>query len=202
MIALYVFSPGFTDLTTQATKYVIIAVVAATFAPILVGGYFYKEWGPITRPIFYKRNKKSEFPDIALIVGVIGGFATVGLMDTLLTNFGFFPTLSFWNTLTPQIFYSAGGIIEEFVFRGVFLGTVYHFAPSLMENRLVYVAFTGPLDAGVFGVYHLLVYASSEVALDLVVAEGYILTLDYRFLKYPLWVPMVLHAALNWTAAP
>src|SRR6266487_2257805 len=61
MIALYVFSLGFTDLTTQATKYVIIAVVAATFAPILVGGYFYKEWGPITRPIFYKRNKKSEF---------------------------------------------------------------------------------------------------------------------------------------------
>lgn len=201
IIALYVFTPGFSDLTTQATKYVIILAAAVIFAPILLGSYIFREWGPIIRPLYHGNAKKPFLPDIALI-GAIAGFAAISAADFILTNFGFSPTLSFWNSLTPQIFYASGGIIEEFIFRCVFFGTVNRFMPGLLKNPAAFLVFTGPIDSGIFTVYHFLVYATSRVALDLVFVEGYIIAVDYRALNYPLWVAMLIHGAANWVSAP
>jgi hypothetical protein len=207
LIVSGLFGPATTDMATIAANYLLITGPVAFFAPLLVGNYIYdpRQWGPILRPVVWGRGlRRSRFPDIT-IIGLFSGLATIVALDYALTYGGFVPTLSFWNTLTNRIVYSDGGIFEELIFRLVFYGTINRFpgvGRVLLDNPVGFLAITAPADSAAFLIYHLKVYASSTLSLSLVFAESYVLNLTYRGLKYPLWVVMVMHALINWAAAP
>jgi membrane protease YdiL (CAAX protease family) len=196
-----------TDLGSIAVNYLLITAPIAGFAPLLVGSYFYdiRELGPILRPVTWgKKLRRESFPDVA-ILGLISALGLVVVLDYFGTYGGFAPTLSFWNTTTNKIVYADGGIFEEFIFRAVIYGTINRFpgvGKVLLGNPLVFFGFTAPLDCATFVIYHLKVYANSTLALSLVFGEAYILNGTYRVLRYPLWVVMLAHGAINFAAPP
>ncbi len=204
MIGVIVFTQGAPEVVQFANKYLVITAATAGFAPLLVGTYFYdpRQIGPILRPVTWGTLLRGDkFPDVA-IIGLLTGYMAVVGVNYGLTYGGFQPTLAFWNTLTNKIFYASGGIFEEFIFRAVLYGTVNRFAPQLLANNTIFFLFTAPLNSTAFALYHVVVYANSTLALDIVWLESYVFNADYRILKYPLWVVMVLHAAVNWTSTP
>ncbi len=204
MIGVIVFTSGASDVVTYANKYLVITAATAGFAPLLVGTYFYdpRQVGPILRPITFGHfPRKETFPDVA-IIGLLTGYISVLGVNYVFTYGGFTPTLSFWNTLTNKVFYSSGGIFEEFIFRAVFYGAVNRFVPGLLKNKAAFFLFAAPLNSVAFTLYHVVVYFNSTLALNIVFAEAYVLNSTYRALRYPLWVVMILHAAINWTSTP
>lgn len=204
MIGVIIFTSGASDVVTYANKYLVITAATAGFAPLLVGAYFYdpRQIGPILRPVTFGHfPRKETFPDVA-IIGVFVAYIVVLGVNYAFTFGGFTPTLSFWNTLTNKIFYSSGGIFEEFIFRAVFYGTINRFAPQLLANKAAFFLFTAPLNSAAFTLYHVVVYNNSTLALNIVFVEAYVLNSTYRVLRYALWVVMVLHAAVNWTSTP
>jgi hypothetical protein len=203
---IVLFGPS-TDLGTLAANYLLITAPVAAFAPLLVGSYLYdyKQLGPILRPVtFGKGLGRQSFPDVA-IIGMLAGLLTIAGIDYVFTYGGFTPTLSFWNTLTNKIAYADGGVFEEFIFRLVIFGTVNRFpglGKVLLGNPALFFVVAAPLDSFAFVLYHLKVYAASTLALNIVFLESYVLCGTYRVLKYPLWVVMIMHAAINWTSTP
>lgn len=199
-IAVVVATNAAPDVVAINQKYLIIGGAGAVFAPILIGGYFYdpKELGPISRPLY--KGKRELFPDIALLAAVFG-FTLTGIADYIFTHGGFFPTLSFWNQITPRLTFANGGVIEEFVFRAIVYGLVNRISPGILYNKGFTMLVLSPLDAGFFTVYHLWAY-SSKLALDIVFTEGYILSATYTLNKWPLWVVMGIHFAINYSVAP
>lgn len=193
----------YTDLVSYTQKYFLIFGLGAIFALVGIGKHFYNfgELAPITRPVFDKKGRKKLVPDVALI-SIFLGFIAIGVTDYLITRFGFFPTLSFWTNITQPAFYAAGGIYEEFVFRVVVYGTVNRFFPYGLKNPLISVLFIGPVDSGIFALYHTWAYANSRIALDMVWMNSYVLTVQFRGTRYCLWVCMVLHAVNNILAPP
>lgn len=203
-IGILIAEPGYTDLVVYTQRYFLIMGLGAILALIGVGKYIYNisELAPITRPVLYGPKKhRNKFPDIALI-SIFVGFAAIGVTDYLITRTGFFPTLSFWTNLTPRMFYGAGGIYEEFVFRTVIYGTINRFFPYGIRNPAFSALFIAPLDSGIFTEYHIWAYANSKIALDMVFSTAYILNIQYRGTRYCLWAGMVLHAVNNILAPP
>lgn len=202
-----VFGPT-TDLGSLAANYLLFFAPIAGFAPLLVGNYIYdpRQLGPILRPVTWGRKLRRErFPDVA-ILGIVASLGLIVVLDYYLQTYGgTLPSLSFWPTLTNKIAFSDGGIFEEFAFRGVLYGVINRF-PGLNKYLLQsYVGFflvTAPLDVAGFVIYHLRAYANSTLSLAMVATEAYIINGTYRVLKYPLWVVMVIHAILNFAAAP
>lgn len=193
-----------TDLGNVAANYLLITAPVAAFAPLLVGSYLYdpRQLGPMLRPIIWR--KRNVFPDVA-IIGTLVGLLSIAAIDYTFTYGGFTPTLSFWNTVTNKIAYSDGGIFEEFIFRLVVYGAINRFpgvGNVLLGNPFAFLIFTAPLDSAAFVIYHLKVYASSTLSLNIVAGEAMVLNVGYRILKYALWVVMLIHGGANFAAAP
>ena len=134
------------------------------------------------------------------------GFAGVSLVQTLILAP---PRLDFYSTLVPRIFFSSGGIVEEWIF------TFFLQALILDIGGLGIISTVASIigKSLVFMFYHIRVYGTTgqiiyqfygleiTTALLAVFASSIVLALAYRRWK-KLWINQVIHAAINWMAIP
>lgn len=201
MVAIWVFTPNTSDLIVFSQKYLYITAAFVIGSVFVGASYLYdpRQWGPIRRPIVNKQGHELFF-DYAFF-GMAAGIFSLFIVNFAVTYGGFVPTLSFWNNLTPQIFYgNVAAPLEELMFRVILFSAINRYAPVLIENRLVFILFTGPLDAGMFTVYHTLVYQGSKLALDHVFGESLVICYVWRGTKYAAWASTGIHIFINYTA--
>lgn len=162
--------------------------------------------GPLTRPVNIGLNPPI-WPEwtgrvVAAIVSVPGTYAGVILVNFIFTQGTFIPSVSFWDALTPKLFFGSGGIIETVVFDLVPVTAALLIVPRLVENRPLYFLVFLPILCYIAVLWHGYAYPNSPKALSIVFGEFYSFGAGYRFSHLLAWVAAIAHAMADIFGSP
>jgi len=177
-----------------AFSLILLVVQARAGSPII---------GPITRPVpvFGRFLTAAESRIVAPVVALVGGYGGIIAVNYYFTQFTFIPSVSFWTSLTPKLFYGSGGIIETIVFGFAPILLILIIARPLIVKWRYFLLVNVVLSVAAV-IYHLYAYPNNPKALSIVFGEFFIFNLAYRFTGLLAWVPALLHAITDVAGSP